>query len=238
VTAIPVDLRVEHHHGEPLGVDTARPRLSWRVETDAPGWHQARAEIDAGVATWTSDGRASVLVPWQGSDLAAGDRVTWRVRVTGDDGATGEWSEPHSFEVGLLSPDDWTAPCIGADWDDDAETSQPAHVLRRRFTLDAVPDRARLHAAALGIYEATLNGERVGDHWLAPGWTAYRHRIHAQTYDVTSLLRQGDNELVVTVADGWHRGFLGFATNRNVYGDRLGLVAQLIADGTTVVTTD
>ena len=102
--------------------------------------------------------------------------------------------------------------------------------------------RARLYATAHGVYTATLNGRRVGDHVLAPGWTSYHHRLRYQTYDVTDLVREGDNELEVLLGNGWFRGRLGWGNRRAVYGDRLALLAQLevtTADGAVhVLATD
>jgi alpha-L-rhamnosidase len=90
---------------------------------------------------------------------------------------------------------------------------------------------------ALGVYDAQINGAPVGDHVLAPGWTSYDHRLRYQTFDVTGLLREGANALGVMLGDGWYRGRLGFGSGRrNIYGDRLALLAQLeitYADGTT-----
>ena len=74
--------------------------------------------------------------------------------------------------------------------------------------------RARVYAAAQGVYELQLNGERVGDHELAPGWTDYRKRIQYQTYDVTDLVRRGDNALGAELADGWYAGRVA------MFGDR------------------
>ena len=74
---------------------------------------------------------------------------------------------------------------------------------------------------ALGVYELELNGQRVGDHVLAPGWTSYHHRLRYQTFDVTALLRTGDNAIGARLADGWYRGRLGWRGGvRAIYGDR------------------
>ena len=103
--------------------------------------------------------------------------------------------------------------------------------------------RARLYSTALGVYEAYLNGEQIGDHVLAPGWTSYDHRLRYQTFDVTHLLHPGPNVLGAILGDGWFRGRLGFdGGQRNLYGDRSALLAQLevtFADGSTAcVLTD
>ena len=84
---------------------------------------------------------------------------------------------------------------------------------------------------AHGIYNARLNGSRVGDHVLPPGWTSYHHRLAYQTLDVTSLLSVGTNTLEMTVAEGWYCGKLGWSGGHyNIYGVKVGLIALLIYD--------
>ena len=90
----------------------------------------------------------------------------------------------------------------------------------------SVPRRARLYITALGLYEAYVNGTRVGDERLAPGWTDYHRRIQYQTYDVTPLLHAGDNVLAVSLGDGWYCGRVG-QMGRQRYGDRPALLCQL-----------
>jgi alpha-L-rhamnosidase len=228
-------LRVEHAEPQPLGVGTPRPRLSWRSETEAPDWRQAAWEVEVldpdGDPVWRSErqaGWASVLVAWGGPPLVSRQRCQWRVRVWGEDGTASDWSDTAWFEVGLLAAHDWRAEMIAAHGRVDAPVDpQPATHLRSAFEVGGDIARARLHVTAHGVYEATLNDERVGDHVLAPGWTAYPHRLHVQTFDVTHLLAPGPNELEVVVADGWYSGNLGFSGNRNTYGDHHALLAQL-----------
>ncbi|MFF5965139.1 family 78 glycoside hydrolase catalytic domain [Streptomyces collinus] len=235
-------VRFEHHR-TPLGIGEARPRLSWRTVTDTPGWRQAGYEVER----LTGDGRSgtrhavdseeSVLVAWPFEALTARERAGVRVRVGGADGVWSPWSEPAFVEAGLLEPADWQARFIGPDWDEDAQQDQPAVLLRRAFTARDGIARARLYTTALGVYEAELNGVRVGDEVLAPGWTAYSKRLRYQTYDVTALLQAGENTLGAQLADGWYRGRIGFTGNtRALYGDRLAWLAQLeihYTDGTT-----
>ncbi|WP_241562192.1 glycoside hydrolase family 78 protein [Streptomyces hoynatensis] len=108
-------------------------------------------------------------------------------------------------------------------------------LLRGEFRLPAAPVSARLYATAHGLYELELNGTRVGDQALAPGWSSYAHRLRYATYDVTGLLREGDNALGAWLAEGWYRGRIGFQGGvRAFYGTELGLLAQLevrCADG-------
>jgi alpha-L-rhamnosidase len=104
--------------------------------------------------------------------------------------------------------------------------------LRREFELGQRPVRARLYATARGVYEPRLNGARVGDAELAPGWTEYHQRLQYQTYDVTSMLREGANVLGAIVADGWWCGHVGFDGRRAAahYGDCPAFLAQLVVD--------
>lgn len=240
------DVRFEHVRDAP-GIGTGRPRLSWTTLTDAENWLQTAYEIELsaadGVSAVTRQSADSVLVPWPFEPLAARGRACVRVRVTGSDGEVSAWSEPAVVEVGLLSPEDWSAVFVTPDWDEDAQTDQPAPLLRHEFELRGPVRSARLYATALGVYEAEINGGRIGDQVLAPGWTAYDKRLRYQTYDVTAQLRPGRNALGATLGDGWFRGRIGFdGKTRAVYGDRLAFLAQLeveYADGTIDrVTTD
>ncbi|MEV7870424.1 glycoside hydrolase family 78 protein [Streptomyces sp. NPDC088124] len=107
-----------------------------------------------------------------------------------------------------------------------ADESVP--LLRRDFSVKGPVRRARLYATALGLYELELNGVRVGDIALAPGWTSYHHRLRYQTYDVTEALHSGSNALGASLADGWFRGRLGFnGGTRHIYGSQRGLLVQL-----------
>ncbi len=89
------------------------------------------------------------------------------------------------------------------------ETGEICPVFRKTFAVKGKPDSALLEISAMGVYEARLNGERIGDFILAPGFTSYRTRLQYQTYDVTSLLRE-ENILTVTVGNGWYCGRLGW----------------------------
>ena len=129
------------------------------------------------------------------------------------------------IEAGLLQPADWTARMI-------SPTGDPSPLLRKEFRLDGPVASARLYVTAHGLYRASINGRPVSDDAFAPGWTTYRHRLRYQTYDVTGLLADGDNVVGVQLADGWFRGRLTFVRDkRNVYGDTLGLLAQLEVAG-------
>jgi alpha-L-rhamnosidase len=236
-------LRFEHHP-EALGIGEARPRLSWQVKTSAPGWMQSAYEVEAlntggqpGSSTGKVESSESVLVEWPFAPLQTGERVSVRVRAWGSDGQPTAWSEPEWVEAGLLDHADWNARFVTPDWDEDTSQPQPGPLMRRAFDVKPGVKQARLYITALGVYEPYLNGEKVGDHVLAPGWTSYKHRLRYQTFDVTAQLREGRNALGAMLGDGWYRGRLSFGGGRrNIYGDRLALLAQLeivYEDGTT-----
>ena len=230
------DLRVSpvrfEHHRAALGIGERAPRLSWRIDSAPDGWRQVAYEIEVDSARHRVESPESVLVPWPAAPLQSRNRRTVRVRVTGTDGETSPWSAPAAVETGLLHAADWTARMITPDAD-------PAPLVRKEFSLDAPVASARLYLTAHGLYRADVNGRPVSDDAFAPGWTSYHHRLRYQTYDVTRLLRDGANVIGAQLADGWFRGRLSFVKGkRNVYGDQLGLLAQLIVvltDGRIVV---
>ncbi|WP_216326472.1 alpha-L-rhamnosidase [Deinococcus aestuarii] len=226
-----------------LGVASPTPLLSWRVASASAGWMQSGYEIECRDASGTrTTGRISssdfVLVPWPFAPLASRERVEVRVRAWNAEDAPTGWSATLDVEAGLLQPEDWTARFVAPEF-----SEGPAPLLRREFDVRSGLTSARLYVTALGVYEAQLNGERVGDHVLAPGWTSYDHRLRYQTFDLTGRLREGRNALGVMLGNGWYRGRLGFSGGRrNVYGEHLALLAQLelrYVDGTVErVVTD
>ena len=262
----PVGLRCAHLDN-PLGIAPDRVRFGWLLSGD--GLQQAyQIQVTQNGSGWLShvplawdSGRTesgeSADVAYAGPPLAPGGRYEWRVRAWDRAGTASPWSAPASFEV-ELGPGDWTACWIGlgAVREDFAPPSQPgrpdavlnalhpAPHLRRSFTVAGPVASARLHVTALGVYEARLNGQRVGDAYLAPGWTDYRQRVLYQSYDVTGLVRPGENVLGAILSDGWYCGFVGFDAKRagSHYGNAPELLAQLditLADGSAQrVVTD
>jgi alpha-L-rhamnosidase len=247
--SIDLSLQIEHLR-ETLGIGAPRPRLSWRVSTALCNWRQAAYEI----ACFGADGQPrgqtgrlesdqSVLVAWPFAPLLSRERVAVQVRVWGEDGSASPWCTPVVIEAGLLQTADWSANFVTPDWDEDVTRSNPAPYLRREFEVRPNVTSARLYITALGVYEAQINGVVVGDHVLAPGWTVYDQHLRYQTFDVTALLKEGSNAIGAILGDGWFRGRIGFGGGRrNIWGDQLGLLAQLeiqYADGVTEsITTD
>jgi len=223
----------------PLGLGARRPRLSWKLRADesARGVSQSAyrivvatdADCERGVIwdTGKIPSDQSVHVPYAGPDLYSGQRCYWRVCVWDEADRPSGWSAVAWWEMGLLDVGDWQAAWITPDWDDASDLERPCPLLRREFVLDGPVRQARLYATSLGLYELHLNGRRVGDGVLTPGWTTYHKRLQYQTYDVTEWLSEGTNVIGAILADGWYRGYLGFEGQRNLYGDRLALLLQL-----------
>jgi alpha-L-rhamnosidase len=248
------------HRTEPLGIDEPRPLLSWRLASggrgDDPVAYQVIVGDEAG-PVWDS-GRVAdrdTQVRYAGPPLRPRTRFDWSVTVYGAQGA--EHRAESWFETGL-APADWRAawiahrpvaepvvnpPEAGVRALDDYGLS-PCPLLRTEFTTPAAPARARLYVSARGLYEMRLNGTRIGDAELAPGWTDYRIRVQYQTYGVTGLVQAGRNALGATLANGWWSGYVGFDPRRPGahYGDVPHLIAQLhlhYPDGTEqIVASD
>ncbi|GAB3277245.1 alpha-L-rhamnosidase [Kineosporia babensis] len=254
----------------PLGLDVTQPRLSWKLRSDRQGAAQSAYQIVAALSVedlaaperllWNTgrvESGSSLLIAWDGPALAASTRYHWRVLLWDENGSPAG-SADSWFETGLLRPDAWDAVWVGRDGvnqppmdppiDHDRTVAThalpPPLYLRRAFVLDRQPVRARLYSTAHGVYQARLNGSRVGDAELAPGWTEYRHRLQYQTHDVTSALRLGENVLGAVVADGWWSGYVGFDPRKPAahYGDAPAFLARLVLwfeDGSTrSVSTD
>jgi alpha-L-rhamnosidase len=227
-----------------LGLGVAAPRISW-VTTAPAGWRQTayQLEIVRGGTRWLggrTESGESVLVPWPTRPLDSRERAWVRVRVFGSaPGAATEesdWSEPSFVEAGLLKPSDWSAAPVGGAWPEetDSDDRRPS-LVRHDFKVRGEVAGARLYASAHGLYEPELNGRRVGDDALSPGWTVYGKRLRYYTYDVTDLIQHGDNAIGAWLGDGWYRGRLGWNGGfRNLFGEDLAFIGQLeieYADG-------
>ena len=251
-TTVRLDSLTCEYRTNPLGIDVTSPRLSWRMQTGRPGARQtayrllaasSAGQLSTGSADLWDSGRIesdrSVHMPYAGRRLDSRRRVHWKVTVWDETGGSAE-SDPAWFEMGLLRRRDWKAGWIGAGLAGGAHSTIPAPFLRKAFQLPGDFKTARLYITALGLYECTLNGRPVGDGVLAPGWTDYHKRVQYQVFDVTDLLREGENALGAVLGDGWAVGHIGWRA-RQAYFDRPRLLAQLevtLGDGRmlTVVT--
>lgn len=242
------NLKIENL-SNPLGLDITQPRFGWQLSADRRQVRQTAYEIqvvakDADFnnpkkVLWnsgkiTSD--ASVWAPYQGPALQSGKKYWWRVRVWDEGGAISDWSAPAFWQMGLLATADWKAQWITEVAPMD--TSGACHMFRKEISLNKKIVAATAFITAHGMYEAYINGKRVGNDYLTPGWTAYQKRIQYQTYDVTALLQNGKNAIGAVLGNGWWRGNIGFSGQRNFYGKDIALLFQLqveYSDGTTEI---
>ena len=239
-----VRLRTEYLF-EPIGIDILCPRLSWNCEGGSKQTaYQIIAKIN-GKTVWNSGKvESSVMthIPYGGPELHSRERVYWSVKLWDEHGAGGEIS--HSFfEMGLLNASDWNAKWITGNYRVKKNERYPVDCFRKEISVDREVKSARLYITACGLYQAKLDGKKIGNFCLAPGHTDYRKRIQYQTYDVTEMLTAGEHALTVQLADGWYRGGCGAWGIRNQYGTETKLLAQLeitYADGKreTVVTDE
>ena len=266
----PIDLRCEHRRDVPC-VDELAPRLSWTLESAERDKRQTAYRIlvttdpqalrPGEPALWDSgrvESSCSVDVAYAGRALPPASDCWWVVRVWDETGEPSRWSEPASFRTGLR---EWRALWISRDDRDDPGVPvpesaseraddpmlarcRPAPFLRRSFSTRGPVRRAVLYATARGLVELQVNGARVGDAVLAPGWTDYRKRIEYAAHDVTPLLADGPNVVSAILGDGWYAGFVGFDLKRAGahYGTHPELLCELhveYADGTReVVASD
>lgn len=225
-----IRLRTEYLKN-PMGIDLKIPRFSWNCEGDLKqSAYQIRAVNEKGEELWDTEkvqGSQMVHIPWEGKTLNSRDRVLWKVRLWNEEDAPGEWSEEAAFEIGFLKKEDWKAKWITGNYKVNKKKRYPADCFRKKIVISKPVKKARLYATACGVYEACINGVKAGEFCLAPGITDYRKRVQYQTIDVTTLLKAGENEWTVMLADGWYRGSVGAHGLLNQYGTETKFLGQL-----------
>lgn len=202
----------------PLGIDVVNPRLSWIIESSVRGERQTAFEVLVATSAeklalqegdlWNSGKVSSdqtIQLEYTGKPLKSGMSCFWKVRLWDSKGKPSGWSKPAFWSMGLLDSKDWQAKWIGVHDPVTTKWARPRY-LRKTFRIDQAVRRATVYVTALGLYELRLNGQRVGDHLLAPEWTNYNKRVQYQTYDVTTMLRKGSNALGAILGNGWYCG--------------------------------
>ncbi|MFD4407869.1 family 78 glycoside hydrolase catalytic domain [Nocardia sp. NPDC058499] len=234
---IPVGLRV-CAQDSPLTIDDSRPVFSWRVE----GVGVARAfevvvEKVSGrsrpIVVWAHEvpgGQASRRARYDGDALESASLYRWRVRSRIDDELSGSWSAWATFETGLLDTSDWRAEWIA---DEHAEAHRPIY-LQERLVVPSGVVRARAYVSALGWYRLLVEGTDLTGSALVPRFTPFDREVEYQAYLLDEFVQSRTVELTVIVADGRYRGALGMHNRRDVYGDQLAALVQVLfetADG-------
>ncbi|MCG8318110.1 MAG: glycoside hydrolase family 78 protein [Cytophagales bacterium] len=233
----------------PVGLDIGEPRFTWIMSSDKRNVSQSAYQIRVGLSEarlkkgsdlfWDSGvikSDQSVHVPFKGDELRSGTRYYWQVKVWDHRGKPSKWSSTGFWQMGLLAPaSEFSAKWISPGFEEDT-INRPSPMFRKEFTLDPGQiEHATVYVTAHGLYEAELNGKRIGDEYLTPGWTSYNKRLQYQVYDVTDMLNNGTNAVGVTLGSGWYRGFLVWGDKKNHYGDDIALLFQIniqYTDGT------
>lgn len=232
-----VHLKTEHLVN-PMGIDMIHPYLSWNCED---GVRQTAYEIEAagnGQVVWNSgkvmSGEMNAVL---GICAKSRQRICWKVRLWDEKDRQGEWSDVSWFEMGILEKDQFVAKWINPELTCDPKVHKPASYLTTSF-MAGKGEKARLYITCHGLYEAYINGTRVGNFVLAPGSTDYEKKLAYQTYDVTELVKEGENQVQVILGDGWYRSVSGVDGDRNLYGEDVALYFQLEIDEKVVCISD
>ena len=245
---VTVNHLLTENRSNPIGLDITTPRFSWQLVSNVRNTMQTAYEIEVSNNTnnkhivWSSGkvaGDSSVHVFYKGSPLESGKQYNWKVRVWDRSNKPSAWSEAAFFQTALLNKTDWKAGWISPGFKEDS-VQRPSPLFRKEFIVSKKITSAIAYITAHGLYEAQINGQRVGDAYLTPGWTSYHNRLQYQTYNVTNLLKQGSNAIGVTLGNGWYRGIIGFGNNINVYGKDIALLLQInitYNDGSTAMIT-
>ncbi|MBP7497084.1 MAG: glycoside hydrolase family 78 protein [Bacteroidales bacterium] len=250
-----IDLKTEYKVN-PIGIDVLVPRLSWKMISDERNTIQIAYEIKAAenaenlksgkALLWESKKTASdksVNIEYAGQNLKSGQRIYWQLRVFDNKNNVSAWSDIAYWEMGFLKTEDWKAKWIIADIKEDTTKSEPCPYFRKLFNIKNNIKQARIYISGRGLFLAEINGKKLSDNLFAPGWTSYNKRLQYMVYDIKPLLVAGKNAIGVVMGDGWYRGYLAWENNRNVWGNKLALIAQIeviYADGTTetIITDD
>jgi hypothetical protein len=211
----PDNLRCEYQT-QPIAIQTLNPRFSWLLTAseNRHNIHQTAYRVivssDKKSIThhlgdqWDSgktNSSNTLQVTYAGKDLTSSNLYYWAVETWDETGST-HWSSPSTFRTALLSQRDWSATWIMAADSPEREPALP--LLRREFKLTKPVSQAIVYISGLGQYELHLNGEKVSNDQLAPGWTDYRKTVLYNSYDITSALHKGDNIFGVMLGNGMY----------------------------------
>lgn len=259
-----VNLKVGEGFVNPIGYYEAMPRFSWQLDDSFEGNFQSAYQLQVASSEkftpesmlWDSQKVVSEQTAWiryQGDKLQSRQQVYWRVKAWNEHDKPSSWSQTQSLELGLLDNDAWQAKWIGHPETGERDSSLPKderyhavdnllyrpQYLRTDFSVAGEITKARLYITSKGVFTPFINGEKVSQDAMTPGWTPYHKRIETLTYDVTKQLSQGENALAAIVAEGWHSGRI-FHPLKQEYMLPMRLIAQLeitYSDGTRQVVS-
>lgn len=261
----PVHLTCEYMRN-PLGIDTRKPRFCWLFSSDQRNQVQTAYElivsdnidsIQRGKGNRWSSGKITsgqnIQVEYKGSELTSFTKYYWRVKVYNKNDEASSWSDINSFETAFLNSSDWKAKWISdgsvnPEKDEDYYKDDRMPLLRKEFSVPKKITAARLYISGLGYYETYLNGKKIGDRVLDPGFTTYKKQVLYSVYDITAMLNRGRNVTGIMLGSGWWNPlplklFGRFEIRKHQQTDRPCVKAEIhvqYTDGTaeTIVTDD
>ena len=224
----------------PKGIGTNTPRFSWKLVSNQRNVSQQAYWIqvkEGSKSMWNSgkvSSNQSIFIPYAGAALQSNHTYQVSVQVWDQLGKSSVVAKS-TFSTAFLNSSDWKAKWISSGITADSVDGRIPH-LNKSFTASKKVKQARLFITARGLYEASINGKRIGDAYLTPGWTSYNKHLQYQVYDITSDIKKGANELDVLLGSGWFRTRIAWENNKNFYGSQTALLSQLeitYADGST-----
>jgi len=219
----------------PIGV-TRTPGFSWVLTSDRRNVVQTSYHLEIALdreflqKVYETEEKTDCSVQHRFEDFSMRSltRYYWRVEVTDNHGEKSGFCVPGSFVTGLMEPGEWKAEFVSAESETDKDNSEGTY-LRKQFTMRGKIREAYVCATALGLYQLYLNGRRIGQDEMTPGWTSYHRHLCYQVYDVTGQLQESEEECCIgaLVGAGYYKGEMGFLHLRNNYGTRTGFLCQL-----------
>ena len=232
-----INIKTEYLNN-PLGLDIRSPRISWNLDGSDIKYQQT-FEIVYRVNNSEEKKveQSTSLMTYQFEEqFNSKEYVAYKVRVQNELGKWSDYSEGHYFSIGLLNKSDWRGKWIYGDYSVSTKKRYPVDYFKKEFELTSV-NKAFLYITALGIYEIYINGVKVGNYLLTPGSTDPRKRVQYDTYEVSSMLTVGHNEIVILLSDGWYRGSIGAKGFTYVFGKNTKVLMDLDL-GDQVISTD
>jgi alpha-L-rhamnosidase len=207
------DLQCENL-SNPLGIDKTAPRFSWKIKSNRKGTEQKAFQLlvardisrlnEKEADLWDSgkiETESNILLPYQGKKLNSGCIAYWKVRIWDEKNKMSSWSEPARFSIGLLNERDWQASYIAFNTEAGYRECPQLH---KTFEITDVSSPIFLHVNSLGYHEVYLNGQKVGQGVLVPAVSQFDKRSLINTYDVSSLVKKGKNDLILWLGSGWY----------------------------------
>ena len=236
---------------EPMGI-TEPPQFSWKIESDRRNVVQKNYQIQMSEnenftevlynSGNVESGVSAHIIAIEKEKLKSAKKYFVRIRIIDNTGDMSEWSDVTYFVTGLLKESDWQASYISAESPENDKDNSKGTYIRGEFEIHGKVKEAYAYTTALGLYKFYLNGEKVGEDEMAPGWTTYHEHLLYQTYDVTEILKRGKNVLGALVGAGWYKGLMGFIARRNNYGEQTAFLGQIVVryeDGSEqIIVTD